>query len=160
LQEFGLRDVESVFACPYNAEGDLISERELGERLSWLEQHRDRLEERSCVEKGKKWYAWHENPQMKDMLQPKIMFRDIAKEPQFWPEYEGVIIPKHSVYYTIPKKGVALKDLLMYLNSSEACMWMEAHCQKAHNGYYRLQSRVLSDLPVPKDWAESFQATL
>lgn len=151
---------DSVFVCPYKDDGTLADEDELGTTLNWLEEHRERLEDRSCVEGGKKWYAWHENPPMQDILQPKIVFRDIAKEPRFWPEDRGDVVPKHSVYYAVPKSDVPMPELIEYLNSPEARMWMEAHCQKAHNGYYRLQSRVLSDLPVPKKWAESFQATL
>ena len=97
---------------------------------------------------------------MQDLLQPKVVFRDIAKEPVFWPENSGDVVPKHSVYYAVPKDSVPTDALLDYLNSPEAKMWMEAHCQRAHNGYYRLQSQVLRELPVPKEWADSFQATL
>lgn len=160
LREFDGPYTDSVFVCPYNDDGSLADEDELGTTLDWLEQHRERLEDRSCVEAGKKWYACHENPPMEDILNPKIVFRDIVKEPQFWPEHEGNVVPKHSVYYAVPRDGVPMDELIDYLNSPEARMWMEASCQKAHNGYYRLQSRVLSDLPVPAEWAESFQATL
>lgn len=160
LREFDGPYTDSVFVCPYKETGELADEGELDGFYEWLEDHRERLEDRSCVEKGKKWYAWHENPPMEDILQPKIAFRDIAKEPRFWPESEGTVVPKHSVYYAVPKDGVPMDEIIEYLNSPEARMWMEAHCQKAHNGYYRLQSRVLTDLPVPKKWAESFQATL
>lgn len=160
LREYDGPYTGSVFVCPYRDDGTLADEDELGETYSWLESHRDRLENRSCVEKGKRWYAWHENPPMDDLLQAKIVFRDIAKEPRFWPENRGDVVPKHSVYYAVPKPDVPMDALIEYLNSPEARMWMEAHCQKAHNGYYRLQSRVLSDLPVPKRWAGSYQATL
>lgn len=151
---------DSVFVCPYKDNGNLADEDELGSFLSWLEEHRERLEDRSCVKKGKKWYAWHENPPMQDLLQSKIVWRDIAKGPTFWLESEGDVIPKHSVYYAVPKDGVPVDELIEYLNSAEARMWMEAHCQKAHNGYYRLQSRVLRNLPVPEEWAKTYQATL
>jgi hypothetical protein len=151
---------DSVFLCPYNSDGTLAEEDELGAFYTWLEDHRERLEDRSCVENGKAWYAWHETPPLDDILQPKIVFRDIAKEPRFWPETEGNVVPRHSVYYLIPRDGVSSESLLEYLNSPDARMWIEANCQKAHNGYYRLQSRVLSDLPVPKEFAASYQATL
>lgn len=160
LREFDGPYTDSVFVCPYTDDGELAGEDELGSTFEWLGEHRDRLEDRSCVEKGKRWYAWHENPPMQDLLQPKIVFRDIAKEPRFWPEDRGDVVPKHSVYYAVPRDGVPMDELIEYLNSPEARMWMEAHCQKAHNGYYRLQSRVLRDLPVPKKCAESYQATL
>ena len=161
LREFDGPYSDSVFVCPYRDDGSLPDEDELGSFGEWAEQHRDRLTDRSCVTNdGKRWYAWHETPPMEDILQPKIVFRDIAKEPRFWVEEEGNVIPKHSVYYLIPRKDVPFDELLEYLNSPEARMWMEANCQRAHNGYYRLQSRVLSELPVPAEWAETFQATL
>jgi len=160
LREFDGPYTDSVFVCPYRDDGTLADTDALGRLAEWLEEHRNRLEGRSCVDKGKTWYAWHENPPMQDLLQPKVVFRDIAKEPRFWPENSGDVVPKHSVYYAVPKDSVPMDALLDYLNSPEAKMWMEAHCQRAHNGYYRLQSQVLRELPVPKEWADSFQATL
>jgi len=160
LREFDGPYTDSVFVCPYKNDGELAGEEELGTTLNWLEDHRERLEDRSCVEDGKKWYAWHENPPLDDILQEKIVWRDIDKDPSFWREDRGDVVPKHSVYYAVPKPGVPVDELIEHLNSPEARVWMEAHCQKAHNGYYRLQSRVLSDLPVPAEWADSFQATL
>lgn len=151
---------DTVFVCPYRDDGSLPDEDELGTFGDWAENHRDRLEDRSCVENGKRWYAWHERPPMQDILQPKIVFKDIAKEPAFWPETHGDVVPKHSVYYLVPNDGVPLEELLEYLNGPKARMWMEANCQKAANGFYRLQSRVLRDLPVPRKWAETYQATL
>lgn len=144
---------------PDKGDGSPEDKDEIVRSLNWLTENRQRLEDGSCVKGGKKWYAWHETPPMDDILQPEIVFRDIAKEPQFWPESKGDIVPKHSVYYAIPRDGVPMEDLLDYLNSPEVRMCMEASCQKAHNEYYRLQSRVLSDLPVPKRGADSFQAT-
>jgi len=160
LREYDGPYTDSVFLCPYHDDGELASENELSEFYDWLTNHRGRLEDRSCVLNGKTWYAWREAPPMNDILQPKIVFRDIAKKPKFWSESDGNVIPKHSVYYAVPQDRVPVNDLIEYLNSTEARMWMEANCQKAHNGYYRLQSRVLSELPVPKELAESYQATL
>ncbi len=160
LREYDGPDTDSAFLCPYKKDGSLASEDELGTFINWARAYRDRLEDRSCVEKGKKWYAWHENPPMQDVLQPKIVFRDIAKEPKFWPERRGTVVPRHSVYYAVPKEDVPFDELLNYLNSQKARTWMKANCQKAHNGFYRLQSRVLRDLPVPDEWAETFQLTL
>jgi SAM-dependent methyltransferase len=161
LHEFDGPETDAVFLCPYQDDGSLPEESELGAFGEWAERHRGRLEDRSCVKRdGKPWYAWHENPPMEDLLQPKVVFRDIAKEPAFWPERDGDVVPKHSVYYLVPKHDVPLDDLLNYLNGPEARMWMEANCQKAANGFYRLQSRVLRDLPVPVEWTRTYQATL
>jgi hypothetical protein len=161
LSEKGSPRTESVLLCPYRDDGSLVEERELGAFGDWAQRHRDRLEDRSCVKKaGKKWYAWHETPPMHDLLQPKIVFKDIEKEPRFWAEREGDVIPRHSVYYIVPDRGTSFEGLLEYLNSLIAQEWMEANCQRAANGFLRLQSRVLRQLPVPKDIVESYQTAL
>lgn len=151
---------DSVFVCPYTDDGELADESELGTTLDWLRDHRERLENRSCVEGGKAWYAWHETPPLDDILQPKVVWRDIDDDPTFWAEERADVVPKHSVYYAVPDREVSISELVEYLNSPEARMWLEANCQRAHNGYYRLQSRVLSDLPVPRECAATYQATL
>lgn len=151
----------SVFICPYLDNGDLPEEKDLGLFGEWVQQHRERLEDRSCVKKdGKPWYAWHENPPLQDILRPKIVFKDITKKPEFWAEERGTVVPRHSVYYTIPKENVPYYDLLEYLNSPEVTEWIRANCQKAANGFYRLQSRVLKRLPVPDKWAPLHQKPL
>lgn len=150
----------SAFVCPYTPEAELASKHQLGATLGWLEEHKPRLRDRTCVEKGKPWYAWHETPPLEDALQPKIVFQDLAEELQFWCDRKGTVVPKHSTYYLVPQSDLSLDTLTDYLHSPQARDWMKAHCQRAHNGYYRLQSRVLEDLPVPNKWAAHFQATL
>jgi len=151
----------SVFACPYRSDGTLPKESELGAFGEWAREHRERLENRSCVQKaGKRWYAWHETPPMKDILRPKIVFKDIAKEPKFWAEHAGEIVPRHTVYYLVPEEGVSFDQLLDYLNGPVAKEWMEARCQRAANGFLRLQSRVLCKLPVPTEVTRERQGAL
>lgn len=105
-------------------------EDELGDFGDWADINRDRLEDRSCVKKDKRpWYGWHENPTMKDILQPKLLCQDIAESPQFWIDTEGDVVPKHTVYYLIPKDHVDLEELAEYLNGPEASAWLEANCQ-------------------------------
>ncbi len=161
LTHGGASNPQSVFACPYRSDGTLPEEGELGVFGEWARQHRERLEIRSCVQKGgKPWYAWHETPPMQDLLRPKIVFKDIAKEPTFWAERTGEIIPRHTVYYLVPEEGVSFDRLLDYLNGPAATKWMEAHCQRAANGFLRLQSRVLRKLPVPTEVARERQGAL
>lgn len=141
---------ESVLVCPYRSDGTLPSERDLGAFGDWARAHRERLAQRFCVQiTGKPWYAWHETPPMDDLLRPKIVWKDIAPSPRFWVERRGDVVPRHSVYYLVPRSGVAMDDLLDYMNGEHAQKWLEAHCQKAANGFLRLQSRVLKALPVP-----------
>jgi SAM-dependent methyltransferase len=154
-------ECDSVLICPYGRDGSLPGEDQLGAFRDWAEFHREELEDRTCVKKdGDSWYAWHENPPMDDLLQQKIVFKDIAKEPRFWLDEGGNVIPRHSVYYMIPTDSELFDPLLEYLNSPTARNWMQANCQRAANGFLRLQTRVLEDLPVPREWADSYQTTL
>ena len=153
-RELGTVDLASPpkrFLCPYTDNGCLYPEDELGSYRDWAASHRTELEARFCVAKNSKaWYSWHETPPMEDILRPKILFKDVASEPHFWIDWKGDIVPRHSVYYAIPKRGVDIEELAEYLNSETARLWMEAHCHRAANGYLRLQSRVLKKMPIPK----------
>lgn len=152
---------QDLIICPYDEHGDLLKESELGAFQDWAELHRDELESRSCVENGKAWYAWHENPPMEDIVeQPKLLCQDLAEEPEFWIDETGEILPRHSVYYIVPQDHIDLEDLLMYLRSDETKAWLEAHCHRASDGYIRLQSTVLQDLPVPESFWETHQTTI
>lgn len=139
------------FLCPYDNSGNLLSQSELGTFFKWLNNvHRSRLEERSCFQKGKRdWYAWHEKPPMDQMLREKILFCDITDSPRFWVDERGDIVPRHSVYYLIPRESVDIMELQSYLNTDQVNRWLQANCDHARNGYLRLQSKVLEDLPVP-----------
>lgn len=160
LKQHGSPQSGSVFICAYREDGTLVDEDDLGAFGDWAIQHRDELEKRSCVKNGKRWYSWHENPPMQDILRPKILFRDVTQEPEFWADYTGNIVPRHTVYYLVPAEGVDLDALMNYLQSLEAREWMEAHCQRAANGYMRLQSRVLKKLPVPEELVPEYQGSL
>lgn len=154
-------DSGDIIICPYDENGNLYPEDELGAFGEWAELHRDELESRSCVEGGKVWYSWHENPPMDDIYGvEKILAKDVCDPPEFWAEREGNVIPRHSVYYIIPENPEILDDLLDYLNSPKARAWLEANAQKAHNDYYRMQSKVLKELPVPAELGETKQTKL
>jgi hypothetical protein len=150
-----------LILCPYDERGNLVPEDKLGGYGDWAELHRDTLEERSCVQKrNRPWYDWHNAPPMPEMLRPKIVCKDVGEEPEFWAEPEGSVIPRHSVYYIIPKTYVELDKLLTYLNSEVAKDWIEAHAQKAYTDHIRIQSEVIEDLPVPEEFAETVQTSL
>jgi hypothetical protein len=94
---------------------------------------------------------------MDQMLQEKILFRDITDSPRFWVDEGGDIVPRHSVYYLIPREGVDITELQAYLNTDQIERWLQANCDHARNGYLRLQSKVLKDLPVPRRFCSSYQ---
>jgi hypothetical protein len=149
-------DLEMI--TPYEASGKLIPESRLGALKNYLSRPENhvRLLKRTCSSK-KPWYAFHENPPLTHILQRKILCKDITETPFFRIDYSGEIVPGHSVYYIIPKNPDLLERLHEYLNSYEVRLWLESNCQHAANGFLRLQSTILKQIPVPfsileKDW--------
>jgi len=141
-----------VMLVPYDRNGRLLSEEEARFLINYLLRWRPILETRYVVKSGKKkWYAFHENPPLKDILKPKILWRDIAREPAFYVDAEGKIIPRHTIYYLVPRNPDIIPKLIKYLNSDEVREWLKVHCQRAANGYLRLQSHILKELPIPED---------
>ena len=64
------------------------------------------LKERTCVTfGGRQWYRLHDNAPLRDILCPKILGKDITQEPHFWADREGTLVPRHTVYYMVPKDG-------------------------------------------------------
>jgi adenine-specific DNA-methyltransferase len=139
---------------PYDRSGSLLPEAELGELGEYLRDpaRQALLLKRTCVRR-KPWYAFHENPPLADLLQPKILCKDIGARPWFVADELGDIVPRHSVYYLVPADATRLHDLCAYLNSDEATRWLVAHCQRAANGFVRLQSHVLKQMPLPDGFA-------
>ena len=136
---------------PYDSTGALLPEDELGALGEYLarDENRQRLLERTCVAR-KPWYAFHENPPLLDIKNPKILCKDITRSPMFVTDHDGDLVPRHTVYYIIPKDPLKIEELAAYLNSNEARQWLMAHCQRAANGFIRMQSGVIKRLPVPK----------
>lgn len=144
--------VQNVMLLPYDEFGQLLPPEQLGGLHNYLcrREIRSRLMARSCVPR-KPWYSFHETPALRDMLQPKILFKDIGARPEFWVDWSGEVVPRHSVYYLVPQNPADLPLLLEYLRSPDAGKWMEANCQRAAKGYLRLQSRVLQRMPLPQE---------
>lgn len=142
-----------VMLIPYNFEGRLMDESDLGALGDYLSdpEIRRHLLGRTCVRR-KPWYAFHETPMLAEMLKPKILCKDIGPAPSFWVDRGGELVPRHSVYYIVPSESSLLNPLANYLNSKQAAEWLLANCQRAANGFVRLQSSVLKRLPVPGDF--------
>jgi hypothetical protein len=149
----GFIEPTEAMLVPYTRSGSLRPLEDLGELGDFLasDENRSRLVARTCVTKGgKPWYAFHDSAPLLDILVPKILCKDIARTPRFWADLRGNIVPRHSVYYVVPKPGLSIGSLLEYLNSTRVQHWLESHCQHAANGFLRLQSSVLKRLPVPE----------
>jgi hypothetical protein len=161
LNEETLADPDLVMICPYGEGGELRPESELSDFLAWAKEHRERLEDRYCVQNNnKEWYAWHQNPPLQELRQPKILCKDITEEPEFWWDKSEEIVPRNSVYCIISQEHVSEEEMLEYLNGPEAKAWMKANCQRASNGFYRLQTHTLESLPVPEEWSETAKTEL
>lgn len=141
---------------PYDRLGKLLSEAQLGSLGVYLSHpsRRARLMERTCVAR-KPWYAFHENPPLPDILRPKILCKDIGATPFFVIDRQGTIVPRHSVYYIVPSTPGSIEDLAVYLNSATAQEWLRDHCQRAAQGFVRLQSHVLKRLPIPAEFVSA-----
>jgi len=153
-------DSDIVFICPYQEDGSLPPEDELDDFGDWAEIHRDRLEDRSCVKKNKRsWYGWHENPRWKTFSNRSSSVR-ISPRRRSSGSMRRATSSKHTVYYLIPEDHVDPEELAGYLNGPEAKAWLEANCQMAANGFYRLQTTVMEDLPVPERFGEVIKKRL
>ncbi len=135
---------------PYETNGKLIPESQLGALGTFLRipGNHSLLLKRTCTAK-KPWYAFHETPPLNQILQRKILCKDITETPFFRIDESGDIVPGHSVYYIIPKNPVHLDNLNEYLNTREVRSWLESNCQRAANGFLRLQSTILKQIPIP-----------
>jgi adenine-specific DNA-methyltransferase len=135
---------------PYSQNGELLAEPELGELGAYLRQpgRREMLLKRTCAVR-KPWYAFHETPPLPDILRPKILCKDITRSSFFVIDETGALVPRHSVYYIVPKDPLRIYELAYYLNSPRVRSWLKSHCQRATNNFLRLQSHVLKQLPVP-----------
>jgi SAM-dependent methyltransferase len=150
---FGIEpEPSNVMLVPYGPTGELLAESQLGPLSDYLGDpgRRARLERRTCVAR-KPWYAFHETPPLADLRRPKILCKDITARPWFVADESGEIVPRHSVYYLVPSDPSRLHELCDYLNSDGVVVHLKAHCQRAANGFLRLQSHVLKRVPLPSE---------
>jgi adenine-specific DNA-methyltransferase len=143
-----------VMLVPYSRHGRLLPEDQLADLGSYLAQRgrRSALLNRTCVAR-KPWYAFHETPPLSELLRPKILCKDVTPSPRFWVDRRGAIVPRHSVYYIVPRQADGIRELCDYLNSPTACKWLHENCQRAATGFLRVQSSVLKRLPLPEPLA-------
>ena len=139
-----------VMLIPYDANGRLLPIARLGALRRYLERPeiRERLLARTCA-RVKPWYAFHETPALKDIICPKILCKDINDSPRFWVDRTGITVPRHSVYYIVPRDPSTIDAIADYLRSPAAHDWLAQNCQRAAKGFLRLQSRTLQRLPIP-----------
>jgi len=146
----------SVMLIPYSAESRLKCLEEIGKLGDYLKRPdiKSKLAMRSCTQR-KPWHAFHDAPQMADLLRPKILCKDISDNPVFWMDKDGLVVPRHSVYYIVPKHPSQIYRIAEYLNSDPVKAWISGNAQRAANGFLRIQSSVLKRLPIPAELART-----
>jgi adenine-specific DNA-methyltransferase len=146
---------QHLILTPYSASGELLPENQLGQLREYLQKpdHREVLLKRTCVAR-KPWYAFHETPPLPEILRPKLLCKDITRDSFFVIDEIGDVVPRHSVYYIVPKDPDLIYDLANYLNSPKVKSWLRSHCQRATHDFLRLQSHVLKRIPIPRDFVE------
>jgi adenine-specific DNA-methyltransferase len=146
--------LSDVMLIPYDRDGKLLPEGKLNDLLTYLKRPdiEEHLKGRNRSKTGQhEWYRFHDNVPFQDMLNAKILCKDITQSPHFWADTEGSIVPRHTVYYIVPKPLVPMDRLLEYLNGQQASSWLRSNCQRAAGGFLRLQSGVLRHMPIPPD---------
>lgn len=148
----------SHMLMPYADDGTLIPELELGVLGDYLRQpdRYARLMKRTCTAR-KPWYAFHETPPLQEILRPKILCKDIGSRPWFVADERGSVVPRHSVYYLVPAEPFRMAEVCSYLNSAPVAEFLLANCQRAANGFIRLQSHILKQVPLPEEFAAQSQ---
>ena len=148
-------ETHSVMVIPYSSDSNLLPFSSLGPFGDYLmnPEVSRRLSERTCARR-KPWFAFHETPNMSQILRPKILCKDIARQPTFWIDRTGSTIPRHSTYYIVPRDESVLDPLCEYLNGKQAHDWLLENCQRAANGFIRTQSNVLKRLPIPSEFVD------
>jgi len=148
--------VAKYFFYPF-LNGRYVSETELKGQfpLTWkyLLSHKERLSERSPVQKGQlTWWKPVRPRSPENMMRPKIVSPHLVLMPRFSVDLKGRYAVSHSPLL-YPKDTGAEEDLLLYfvavLNST-ACYWhIATHSHVYQSGYAMLEAKTLNKTPVP-----------
>lgn len=120
---------------------------------AYLEKHRKKLESRKYViESGRNWYEiWV--PQDPDSWKaPKLIFRDISKEPTFWLDLEGSIVNGDCYWLKCDATdGIDLLWLALGVSNSEFIEVFYDRCfhNKLYAGRRRFITQYVEKFPLP-----------
>lgn len=131
---------------------------------AYLEQHRERLENRTYViDAGRQWYEiWvPQNPLVWKL--PKLVFRDIARKPVFWIDEEGSIV-NGDCYWIVCDESSNV-DLLWLAVAVGNSTFIEAFYDhrfrnKLYAGRRRFITQYVERFPLPDPDGEIGQAII
>lgn len=122
--------------------------------LAYLERHRSTLEGRSYVlEAGRKWYEIWVPQDPSAWAAPKLVFRDISEEPNFWIDLEGSIV-NGDCYWLITESSED-QDLLWLALAVANSSFIEdfydhSFKNKLYAGRRRFITQYVERFPLPK----------
>jgi len=138
-------------------DGRKIEEAELCKRFhktwSYLEHHRDALQARASVRKGRlPWWQPEGSRLPEHLMRPKIITPHIVLTPRFALDSEGIYAVSHAPLL-YPKQVEVENDLLRFfvavLNSTVCFRTISEQAHKYRSGYSVLEVTTLRKTPVP-----------
>jgi hypothetical protein len=124
----------------------------------YLLKHKEVLEQRYCVTKGRKnWYEWHDPAALTVFEKEKIITPDISDKNNFAYDYEGCCF-KNTCYVIVtkPEYDCIRKYICGLLNSNVLEFYFKQISPFVSGGYYRYKTQYLKELPIklPKTKSE------
>lgn len=120
---------------------------------SYLLRHKEKLESRKYViEAGREWFEiWvPHSPEL--WKKPKIVFRDIVKEPTFWMDTEGTVVNGDCYWLTLNQEhDIDMLWLALAIGNSKFIEDFYDHKfnQKIYAGRRRFMTQYVKQFPLP-----------
>ncbi|MEM7314647.1 MAG: N-6 DNA methylase [Planctomycetota bacterium] len=120
---------------------------------AYLDQHAERLRSRKYVmDSGRKWYEiWvPHSPTLWN--RDKVVFRDIARRPEFWMDRDGTIV-NGDCYWMLPRDGVSHECLWLAMAIGNSEFITEFYDRRFNNKLYagrrRFITQYVEKFPLP-----------
>ena len=143
-----------LYPYDFNKENrTLIDISEYPKTKAYLEKHKDVLSKRNYLMKsGRMWYeVWV--PQQPNLWKyPKIVFRDISEEPEFWMDLSGSIVNGDCYWLTADNTAnTKLLWLALAVGNSSFIEWYYDTCfnNKLYSGRRRFMTQYVEKFPIP-----------
>jgi hypothetical protein len=119
----------------------------------YLERHREQLEGRKYVrDAGRQWFEIWVPQDPSAWAKPKLVFRDISKEPTFWMDVSGAVVNGDCYWMTAasPEKERLLWVALGVANSQFIEAYYDArYNNKLYAGRRRFMTQYVEAFPLP-----------
>jgi len=119
----------------------------------YLEGHREQLEARKYVQDaGREWFEIWVPQDPSEWKRPKLVFRDISKEPTFWMDLSGAVVNGDCYWMTVssPENERLLWTALGVANSRFIEAYYDAkYNNKLYAGRRRFMTQYVEAFPLP-----------